>query len=154
MNGTGTLLSALARCARSTAVRSIKAQEVVNTIRRHRSYRWVGLYDVDLRAGLVRVIAWSGPSPPAHTQFPISSGLTARAIRTRNTVNVGDVAADPEYLVALQSTRSEIIVPVLDSTGEAAGTIDVESDRANAFTAEEQELLERSAVVLAPLWNC
>lgn len=49
----------------------------------------------------------------------------------KKTVNVGDVASDPNYLTALSTTRSEIIVPVLDITnGCVVGTIDVESEPA------------------------
>jgi putative methionine-R-sulfoxide reductase with GAF domain len=44
---------------------------------------------------------------------------------------VGDVGRDPDYLTALGSTRSEIIVSVMDKTNyPVIGTIDVESERA------------------------
>ena len=49
-------------------------------------------------------------------------------------VNVGDVASDLSYLTALDSTRAEIIVPILDDTGDhVTGTIDVEREHLNAF---------------------
>jgi L-methionine (R)-S-oxide reductase len=59
---------------------------------------------------------------------------------------VGDVANDSDYLTALGSTRVEIIVPVLDDTGDwVIGTIDVESERLNAFDLAAQVLLEDCA---------
>jgi putative methionine-R-sulfoxide reductase with GAF domain len=70
----------------------------------------------------------SGAGAPTHPVFPITKGLTSRAIADRKTVNVGDVANDPDYLTALATTRSEIIIPVLEDAGErVVGTIDVES---------------------------
>jgi len=44
------------------------------------------------------------------------------------------VRNDPRYLTAFGNTLSEIIIPVLDEkNGAVVGTIDVESERANAF---------------------
>jgi putative methionine-R-sulfoxide reductase with GAF domain len=62
-----------------------------------------------------------------------TKGLTGAAIPARKTVNVGDVTADPRYLTAFGTTRSEMMVPVLDGAGEnAAGTMEVESEKPNA----------------------
>jgi putative methionine-R-sulfoxide reductase with GAF domain len=67
---------------------------------------------------------------------------------------VGDVASDSSYLTALDSTRAEIIVPILDDTGDhVIGTIDVESEHLNAFDSKAQALLEESANVLTKFWT-
>src|SRR6266567_5670862 len=43
-------------------------------------------------------------------------------------------APDPRYLTAFGNTLSEIIIPVLDEKSSVVvGTIDVESEQANAF---------------------
>jgi GAF domain-containing protein len=110
------------------------------------------LYDVDYAAGMVANIAWSGPDAPAFPTFPITKGLTSRAIATKKTVNVGDVSSETSYLTALDSTRSEIIVPVLDGDGDVVGTIDVESARVNAFDAASQQRLEEVARRFASFW--
>lgn len=69
------------------------------------------------------------------------------------TVVVGDVSKDPRYLTAFGSTRSVIIVPVLDRTGrKVVGTIDVESDRVDAFSEEDRTTLERCAAVVAGIF--
>src|SRR5215475_157101 len=128
-------------------------QQIADFLRKSGNYRWVGLYDVDHAAGLVRNIVWSGPDAPAYPVFPLTKGLTASAISFRKTVNVGDVASDPRYLTALGSTRSEIILPVFDSACEKViGTIDVESERENAFNSRTQSLLELCSKALQPLW--
>lgn len=65
----------------------------------------------------------------------------------------GDVSADPRYLTAFGSTRSEIIVPVLDAeANNVVGTIDVESEEQNAFSKDVQDLLESCSAVIRPLW--
>jgi len=71
----------------------------------------------------------------------------------KKTVNVGDVKNDVDYLTALSNTRSEIIVPILDDAGEYIfGTIDVESEKVNAFDHTTERLLEQCAVALRSLW--
>ena len=134
--------------------RATKAARIAQAIRAAGPFRWVGIYDVDLQRGTVSNIAWNGPNAPAFPTFATSEGLTSRAIARKKTVNVGDVASDKNYLTALDSTRSEIIVPVLDGAdGKAIGTIDVESERLNAFDSSTQSLLEECANVLKSFWT-
>lgn len=136
------------------ADRPQKAKKIAEQIRALGPYRWVGIYDFDHQRNIVVNVAWSGPAAPAHPTFPPTSGLTSRAIRTRKTINVGDVAHDPDYLTALCTTRSEIIIPVLDESGErVVGTIDIESDRPNAFDSHAQIMLEECARSLALFWR-
>jgi L-methionine (R)-S-oxide reductase len=86
--------------------------------------------------------------------FPLTKGLTSKAIAGKKTVNIGGVANDSDYLTALTTTRSEIIVPFLDDRGaHVFGTIDAESERPNAFDSRAQELLEECAVALRKFWN-
>jgi L-methionine (R)-S-oxide reductase len=129
--------------------RASKAKFIAEAIRKEGCYRWTSLYDVDIRQGIVSNIAWSGPGAPEYPAFPVTKGLTSRAITGKTTVNVGDVANDSDYLTALATTRSEIIVPVLDiQRDRVIGTLDVESERLNAFDPAAQSLLEEFAVVL------
>ena len=134
--------------------RNSTAKAIAEALRAAGPYRWTGIYDVDLEKGVVSNIAWSGPGAPAYPTFPVTNGLTSRAIATKKTVNVGDVANDPDYLTALATTRSEIIIPVLDATGHSViGTIDVESEHPHAFDSAIQRHLEDCATVLRTFWN-
>ncbi len=57
-------------------------------------------------------------------------------------------------MTALGTTRSEIIIPVLDVAGDCVlGIIDIESERPHAFDAEAQGELEKCAVVIRGLWS-
>jgi L-methionine (R)-S-oxide reductase len=134
--------------------RAEKAKAIAEAIRGAGRYRWTGLYDVDNQRGLVSNIAWSGSGAPEYPAFPITKGLTSRAIATKATVNVGDVAHDADYLRALATTRSEIIVPVVAASGaEVLGTIDVESERPYAFDESAQSWLEECARALRAFWE-
>ena len=109
---------------------------------------------MDHAAGLVRNLTWSGPGAPEHPTFPLTKGLTSAAIAQKQIVNVGDVTADPRYLMAFGTTRSEIIVPVFDVEGDRViGTMDVESEEPNAFNQDMQDLLQACSVVIRPLWQ-
>jgi putative methionine-R-sulfoxide reductase with GAF domain len=134
---------------RENLSREARAALIAEAIRDEGAYRSVGIYDVDIERGLVSNLAWSGPGAPAYPAFPVSKGLTSRAIAGKKTVNVGEVSTDADYLTALGSTRAEIIVPVLDPSGDSViGTLDVESERANAFDSASERLLEQCARVL------
>ena len=148
------LLAELIALLAKVGDRTSTAKAIAEAIRAAGPYRWTGIYDVDLKTGVVSNIAWSGSGAPAYPTFPVTNGLTSRAIATKKTINVGDVANDPDYLTALATTRSEIIIPVLDATWNSViGTIDVESEHPHAFDAAIQRHLEECATVLRAFWN-
>ena len=147
------VLEELAQIVMRETDRPDALQRVADLLKKSGAYRWVGLYDVDYLAQVVSNVVWSGPGAPEYPVFPITKGLTGAAIARRETVNVGDVSTDPRYLTAFGSTRSELIVPVFDAAGQSvAGTIDIESEKPNAFGEETRALMERCALVIQPLW--
>src|SRR5215831_8418290 len=124
---------------KSDGDRAAKAQRAIELVKRMGSYRWVGLYDV--LANEIAVIAWSGPQAPTHPRFPIAKGLNGACVASRKPVIVQDVASDSRYLTTIGGTRGEMIQPVLNQSGAVVGTIDVESDRADAFSGRDEVLL-------------
>jgi putative methionine-R-sulfoxide reductase with GAF domain len=131
--------------------RAVKAKRLAELIQKLGEYRWVGIYDVGRET--VSIVGWSGPSAPEYPSFPVTKGLTGSAIETKKAVLVGDVRNDPRYLTAFGTTLSEIIVPVLHpGDGRVVGTVDVESERVNAFSARDREMIEQCAQAALPLW--
>lgn len=131
--------------------RAVRAKRLAELIRKLGDYRWVGVYDVDPET--VSIIGWSGSGAPQHPTFPSNKGLTGAAIAEKKAVNVGDVRNDPRYLSTFGDTLSEIIVPVLDPSGQRViGTVDVESQQANAFGPQDQRMIEQCAQAALPLW--
>jgi L-methionine (R)-S-oxide reductase len=134
---------------RSDSPRQVRAQRVAEAVRSATGHRWVGVYAVETHE--VVNLAWSGPEPPAHPRFAVGAGLTGAAIEACATVVSNDVANDPRYLTALETTGSEIIVPIV-AGDRVVGTLDVESDRIGAFGDEDRVALERVAAELPPLY--
>jgi GAF domain-containing protein len=131
--------------------RAVKAQRLAELIRKLGDYRWVGIYDVGSEN--VAIIAWSGDNAPENPSFPLSTGLTGAAVQKKRAMIVGDVRTDPRYLATFGSTLSEIIVPVLSpGGGNVIGTVDVESDKVNAFSTRDQQMIEQCAQAALPLW--
>jgi GAF domain-containing protein len=131
--------------------RAAKAQRAVDLIRTLGPYRWAGLYDV--LPTEISVIAWSGPEAPTYPRFSVTKGLNGACVSSRKPVIVQDVSNDARYLTTIGGTQGEMIQPVVDKHGAVLGTIDVESDRVNAFTARDEELLGRCAETLSWLWR-
>jgi putative methionine-R-sulfoxide reductase with GAF domain len=131
--------------------RATQAKRLAQLIQKLGDYRWVGVYDV--HPDLVSVIGWSGPSAPVPPEISADKGLTGAAIQQKKTVILGDVRTDPRHLTAFGSTLSEIIVPVLAPGGDRViGTVEVESDHANAFSERDQQMIEHCAQAALPLW--
>src|SRR5437763_573603 len=61
---------------------------------------------------------------------------------------VGNVKADPRYVMLEGNICSELAVP-LEVEGEARGVLNVDSDRLDAFSESDQELLEALALEAA-----
>jgi L-methionine (R)-S-oxide reductase len=132
--------------------RAQKTADIAGAIRRAGAYRWVGLYEVAEME--IANLAYDGPGAPAYPRFPITHGLSGAAVALGETVVASDVREDPRYLTAFGSTRSEIIVPILDRTGrKVVGTIDVESEEVDAFSEEDRAALERCATAVAALFD-
>jgi GAF domain-containing protein len=132
--------------------REEKAAHVAEAIRRAGDYRWVGIYEV--MEDEIANVAFSGPGAPVHPRFPITRGLSGAAVASGETVVAGDVAEDPRYLTAFGSTRSEIIVPVVEGAKrKVVGTIDVESEEKEAFSRADRSALECCAVAVAGLFK-
>ena len=142
--------AAVRTAATADATPEQKAREVAAIIRRSGGYRWVGLYAVS--ESEISVIGWDGPGPPAHPRFPPDRGLCGAAVASGETVVVADVADDPRYLVTLGSTRSEMVVPIVDA-GRVLGLVDVESDRLAAFEARDERQVARWGAAAAVIWR-
>ena len=107
-------------------------------------YNWTGFYL--LRGDHLEVGPYVGPKT-AHTKIELDRGICGAAASTGRTIRVDDVLSDPRFLACSVSTRSEIVVPLID--GDACyGEIDIDSDLPSFFTIQDQEMLEKVAEVV------
>jgi len=88
------------------------------------------------------------PPEAADLKFPLGRGIAGWVARTGKPARVGDVSRDARYLMVQPEVRSELAVP-LEVNGQVRGVLNVESERSEAFTAEDQQLLEALAVQAA-----
>ncbi|MBN1200369.1 MAG: GAF domain-containing protein [Anaerolineae bacterium] len=87
---------------------------------------------------------------PDGTTFPITQGITGRALRTGETQLVPDVRDDPDYVLMTDHHRlqSHLIVPL--RRGEIPiGAIQIISTRLNAFSEAERDALETLATQIS-----
>jgi signal transduction histidine kinase len=100
-------------------------------------------------SGFLEIHASKGLPPSAsRLQLRIGEGITGWVARTGKPVRVGDVTQDAHYVAARHGVRSELAVP-LEVNGETRGVLNVDSKRADAFSADDQELLQELAVQAA-----
>lgn len=102
-------------------------------------FDWVGFYRVTA-PGLLKV----GPYQGRHgcLTIPFDRGVCGKCARECATQVVPDVRAIPHHIACSSSTRSEIVVPVLDARGGLRAVLDVDSDEPAAFDAVDREHLE------------
>ena len=121
-------------------------EQVVAVLKREMpAYTWVGIY---LLEGDELVLGPFLGKPSPHTRIPLGRGICGAAATEKQTIIVDDVHADPRYLACSLETRSEIVVPIM-SGARVLGEIDIDSDRAAAFGAQDKLLLEAVASRLA-----
>jgi len=88
------------------------------------------------------------PSAATKLKLRVGEGITGWVARTGKPARVGDVARDARYIALRRGVKSELAAP-LEVNGEVRGVLNVDSDRADAFGAEDQELLQELAVQAA-----
>ncbi|HKG23766.1 MAG TPA: GAF domain-containing protein [Blastocatellia bacterium] len=108
-------------------------------------FDWVGIY---LLEGDTLVLHNYIGKYTDHTHIPVGRGVCGTAVAERANQIVGDVTALDNYLACSLETRAEIVV-LIRRGDEIFGQIDIDSDTANAFTSEDEALLERVADLLA-----
>ncbi|MBN2507091.1 MAG: GAF domain-containing protein [Verrucomicrobia bacterium] len=95
--------------------------------------------------GLLEIQACEGlPARAGDLKLRVGEGITGWVVRTGQAARVGDVRADPRYVMVRPEVRSEMAVP-LGMHGDVSGVINVDSERAEAFSEEDLELLTELA---------
>ena len=84
------------------------------------------------------------PASALELQLSVNQGITGWVARHGRSALVGDVRTDRRYVPVRPEVRSELAVP-FEVNGEVRGVINVDSDREQAFTADDEELLQELA---------
>ncbi|MEY8882260.1 GAF domain-containing protein [Donghicola sp. XS_ASV15] len=101
-------------------------------------FDWTGFYRVTAPE-MLKI----GPYQGGHgcLEIPFSRGVCGAAARTKQTQLVADVEDFPGHIACSSSTRSEIVLPVFNKSGEVIGVLDIDSNQANAFDQTDADRL-------------
>ncbi len=94
---------------------------------------------------------WSdlGRKMRLHLAQETSRGITGHVALTTQPYVTGDVDSDPYYLRYFDDVKSEIAMPVLGPNGQTRGIINIDSERPNAFDADDMAHLAALAQAAA-----
>src|SRR5262249_48738175 len=142
MNTADKIVRWVEQLASSDATRDEVLRGAVQRLYHEREhYNWVGIY---LLEGDTLVLHNYIGKPTEHTRIRVGVGVCGAAVADRENKIVGDVTKIENYLACSVETRAEIVV-LIRRGPEILGQIDIDSDRENAFTAEDEALLSRVA---------
>jgi GAF domain-containing protein len=102
---------------------------------------WTGFYRVVEPGQLLRVGPYQGSLGCVDIAF--GRGVCGDAAAGGKTVIVPDVEKYPGHISCDARSKSEIVVPVFGKRGDLIAVLDVDSDRLNAFDAEDARGLEQ-----------
>ena len=110
-------------------------------------FLWVGFYRVH---GETLVL---GPfqGPLACTKIPKGKGVCGAAWETSSTLVVNNVHEFPGHIACSETSKSEIVVPVLRS-GKVLAVLDIDSDEFATFDEIDQNYLEKICTCLSELY--
>jgi len=132
-----------ALCAGQTDTVALMATVACELHQSDDRFDWTGFYRV-VAPELLRI----GPYQGGHgcLEIPFSRGVCGAAARSRQVQLVDDVDAFPGHIACAASTRSEIVLPVVNRAGVLLGVLDIDSDQPAAFDAADAREL---AAILA-----
>ena len=110
---------------------------------------WVGFY-LPAEDGSLVVGPYQGPL--ACMRLPAGKGVCGDCYTRRETIIVPDVHAIEDHIACDARSRSEIVVPVLESL-QVRCILDVDSTEVDAFEDSDRAGLERIATILATVPN-
>lgn len=101
-------------------------------------FDWTGFYRV-VAPELLKI----GPYQGGHgcLVIPFARGVCGACARTMQVQFVPDVDAFSGHIACSSSTRSELVLPVTDSTGRLIAVLDIDSDQPDAFTLADADAL-------------
>ncbi|MFC4993361.1 GAF domain-containing protein [Rubritalea tangerina] len=109
-------------------------------------FHWVGFYRVT-EPGVLMV----GPYQGGHgcLRIPFERGVCGAAARSGEVQIVDDVNAVQDHIACSSSTRSEIVLPVVDDKGEVVAVFDIDSDYPANFDAVDHYWLGKVCTLLS-----
>ncbi|WP_171211149.1 GAF domain-containing protein [Ruegeria sp. HKCCA5426] len=101
-------------------------------------FDWTGFYRVT-EPDVLKI----GPYQGGHgcLVIPFERGVCGAAARTGEVQLVPDVDAFPGHIACASTTRSELVLPVRNASGDIIAVFDIDSDQPDAFTQQDADAL-------------
>jgi L-methionine (R)-S-oxide reductase len=87
----------------------------------------------------------------ACTRIDFDKGVCGHCYTTRETVIVPNVDEFPGHIACSSASKSEIVLPIFDETGEVFGVLDVDSDKLDDFSQTDAEGLRKIVEIIEKL---
>ncbi|OFX24451.1 MAG: histidine kinase [Bacteroidetes bacterium GWA2_31_9b] len=102
-------------------------------------YFWTGFYL--LKNGKLIVNQYQGPV--ACQELRKDTGVCWAAINQKKSIVVEDVEKFPGHIACDSRSKSEIVIPLKDKSGQIIGVLDIDSNEYNSFDeVDEQHLIK------------
>lgn len=110
-------------------------------------YYWAGFYLVEGK----ELVLGPFQGPVACTRIGYGKGVCGTSWAEKRSILVPDVHLFPGHIACNALSQSEVVVPVMDASGNVQMVIDVDSDLPAAFDTEDMLFLEAVAAHILTL---
>ncbi len=118
---------------------------VVAALHEKLGFFWTGIYRVS--GGELLVGPFQGPVACFHIGY--GKGVCGTSWKERRTVVVEDVEQFPGHIACSSLSRSEIVVPLFDSSSEVCAVLDIDSTELGCFDDTDKKYLEAIAEMVS-----
>jgi len=134
-----TLLPQLAALVEGENDKVANLANIAAALRETFHWWWVGFYLVKEN----QLVLGPFQGPVACTRIGFGKGVCGTAWKESKSIYVPDVNKFPGHIACSSSSVSEIVVPILDSTGKVLGVLDVDSERYDVLDETDVFYLEK-----------
>jgi len=134
-----TLTEIKAMCAGESDSIALMATISAHLYQQIDGFDWVGFYRV-VDQGLLKI----GPYQGGHgcLVIPFDKGVCGAAARLKQIQLVDDVDQFEGHIACSSSTRSELVIPLIDAAGEVFAVLDIDSDQPAFFDQHDADQLD------------
>ena len=117
------------------------------------NFFWVGVYFVKNNVENNKQELVLGPfqGPVACTRIAFGKGVCGKAWELKQTITVDDVDAFPGHIACSSLSKSEIVVPIVNSNKEVAMVLDIDSEQIAYFDTVDNYYLNKIAEIITSL---
>lgn len=120
---------------------TVRLQQICDLLKENvPHYDWVGFYFKNGDKRELNLGPYAGEATD-HTIIPFGKGICGQVAESNENFVVPDVKAQDNYIACSITVKAEIVVPLFVN-GENIGQIDIDSNTANPFTADDERFLE------------